>query len=346
MKRLSLLLLLLLLSACQVTVVRVSVNPANPVVGPGETVRLSASINLDQAVNFSWSASQGSLSRTTGTVVDYTAPTNPGTYTVTVTADTPSRNGTAQIIVADAVVAGTNPSVAVRENESLGIVERNVYKVTVPTGLTQPLIYFELQTSDTIELALYDSSRNLIAKSNSATGFSDGSFASLGLSKQALDTQAIDTNVICRGPCVIIRNEPGTYYLSVDSDFISTYNLFIFGDKYQDNAEPDDATCSSLALKTAAIAINIAGAIETLDDLDCIPLNDATKAVVRSVSSTTVKLKAQIFLNDTLLDTQTFGPGVDTYTFNFTSPATGMLIISGDDEAAPAGNSKYEVSVN
>ena len=57
-------------------------------------------------------------------------------------------------------------------------------------------------------------------------------------------------------------------------------------------------------------------------------------------------LKAQIVLNGNVLDTQTFGPGVDTYSFNFTSPANGLLIISGDDEAAPSGNSKYEVSVN
>ena len=346
MKRISLVLFLLLLSACQVSVVRVSVNPFNPVLGPGETVRLSASINVAGPVNFSWSASQGSLSSTTGVQVDYTAPTNPGTYTVTVVADTPSVNGTARVTVADAITAGTNPTEAVRTNESLGIVERNVYRVTIPESVTQPLVYFELQTSDEMELALYDSSQNLIAISKSASGFSEGGFSRLGLSSEDVATQAIGTNVICRGPCIIIRNEPGTYYLTAEADFISTYNLFVFGDQYQDSAEPDDSACSSFGLKTAAIAINITGAIETLDDRDCIPLNDATTATVRSLAATTVTLKAQIVLNGNVLDTQTFGPGVDTYSFNFTSPANGLLIISGDDEAAPSGNSKYEVSVN
>ncbi|MCA9838647.1 MAG: PKD domain-containing protein [Trueperaceae bacterium] len=341
MKKLTplILLVLLMLTACQVSnLPRVLVSPDSLLLAPGETARLSASISSAEVALFSWSASQGTLSRTTGSVVDYTAPGTAGTYTITVTADIPSRAATITVVVADAVTAIADPNTPVRSNETIGIVDQKVYKLTVPSGLTQPLIYFELQTTDDVAIGLYDADQRLIAKSNSADVF-------VGDSLATLKTQAISTNVVCRGPCIIIRNEPGTYYLKVQSSLIATYNLFVYDDIYQDTAEPDDANCTGTALKTSAIVITADAAIETLDDLDCFTLSDANTVEVNTKASTAIRLRVQAFSNGTLLDSQVIGPGLDTYTLNFTTPANGQLIVSGENEAAPAGSSSYSVSI-
>lgn len=342
-KNVSILLLLLYLSACQISSgPSVSISPASKVLEPGESLDLRASSNLEGLVEFFWSASAGSLSATSGVRVRYTAPETPGSYIVTATSNLPSRAGVARITVAERVVAQSNPQKPIKTGQNLGIVREHVYKVIVPAGLQRPLLYFEVASKDSLELSLYDHRQIAIARSNSKQRFVEAGFSSL-----SLDTEAISSDLVCRGPCIIIRNEPGVYYLKVASAFIASYDLYVYGDSYQDTAEPDDAMCSSASLRIAAISITVTGAIETLDDKDCIAVNGASRIRVSSLATTAIRLRLKLYDDKGfLLDTQRLGPGSDSYTFMFSSSSNALLVISGDAEAGPAASSGYKVSVD
>lgn len=69
-------------------ITRFDADPSKVLTSPGDTRRLSVEANRT-GTSFSWSASGGTLSGTTGASNTWTAPDQPGTYRIDVTA----RNG-------------------------------------------------------------------------------------------------------------------------------------------------------------------------------------------------------------------------------------------------------------
>lgn len=86
------------------TSVTVTINPPSVTVAAGRTTTFTANVTGTATAAATWSASGGSVNPTTtpnsSTVVTYTAPTTPGTYTVTAaSADSPSQFATATVTV-------------------------------------------------------------------------------------------------------------------------------------------------------------------------------------------------------------------------------------------------------
>jgi len=346
MKRfIPLFLLLVFVTACQVQVdvVRVRISPSSVTLSPNESVTLTATVlNSAEVGTFNWTVTAGTLSSTTGASIIYTAPPVGGQYKITASSSLTPLSATTNISVIEPVTAIASADNAVITAESLNAFSKKIYRITVPNGLNQPLLYFELGTeSSNFSITLYDEDEDAIASSNSKTHFSEERFGSL-----ALEPQAITSNVSCRGPCIIVKNTGDTFFLEVESTIIGgNYDLFVFDDPYQDTAEPDDANCSSLALKSAAIVttIDTTAAIETIDDIDCFPFGDVTNINVETLASTAIDLDIKIIVNDQLLDNQKIGSGEDAYNLVFQTPTSGTIIITGDGEAGPSANSRYNV---
>lgn len=346
MKRfIPLLLLLVFATACQVQVdvVRVRISPSSVTLSPNESVTLTATVlNSAEVATFSWTATAGTLSSTTGASIIYTAPPVGGEYKITASSSLTPLSATTNVSVIEPVTAIDSANNAVLTAESLNAFSKKVYRISVPNSLNQALLYFELGTeSSNLSITLYDEDENAIASSDSKTHFSQERFGSL-----AFEPQAITTNVSCRGPCIIVKNTANTFYLEVESTVVGgTYDLFVFDDNYQDTAEPDDSNCSSLALKSAAVVttIDTTAAIETIDDIDCFPFGDVTNINVETLAATAIDLDIKIFVNDQVLDNQKIGSGEDAYNLVFQTPTSGTLIVTGDGEAGPSSNSRYNV---
>ena len=344
MKRIFLLVtgLVLFLTACTVTVttVTVRVNPNSGLLGPGDSIVLTASLAPSGTTTFSWTASGGELSSTTGESVTYTAPNTAGVYTVTATSST-GISGTSTLTVAEAVSASPDPNNPVLSNQNILAGQEDLFRVNVPSNLSGSAIYFEAQ-GEGLKITLFDASGNAIAESSSAAYFSKPGSAS------SLQTQAISVELTCRGPCVIIPNNSGQYFLEVEASQSTSYNLYVFGDVYQDSVDEAGEDCSApgSSLRTAAININVEGAIETLTDLDCVPASGASKVVLSTGVSTTIEILADIYSSGSLLATISAGPGEDTDTFESLSEGNFEIIVRGNNQAAPAKGSKYTMTIN
>jgi hypothetical protein len=66
------------------TNIQTSVNPSTATATPGQSLTLSVT-STPSADRFSWTATGGQLSSTSGNPVTWTAPSSPGTYNVNVT---------------------------------------------------------------------------------------------------------------------------------------------------------------------------------------------------------------------------------------------------------------------
>ncbi len=110
----------------------VTVTPTNQTICPGESVILTAS----GASSYSWSATAGNLSSTTGSSVTYTMGM-PGTYTITVNAT--DANGCASMANATVVVANP-PSISGNANDATCGANNGSISTSVSSG-TGPYTY-------------------------------------------------------------------------------------------------------------------------------------------------------------------------------------------------------------
>lgn len=346
---LSLLLSMLVIVGCPVVpgLPTITITPSSVTLGTGESQVFTASIADNPGAVFNWTvkSGQGTLSSSTGKSVTYTAPAAQGVYTISVDSLSAAKAAVATITVASRLNAGGDSGTPILNNGAIAAGETQRYIVNVPSSIigANDVLYFELQTMDNVKLSLYDDNQNLIAQSNNPEFFSKSLSSS-----SALESQIV-TNVICRGPCVIVKKNAGTYYLKLESTTAATYKLFVFPDIYADKTEPNDsANCvNQAALLAPAITINpepVEAAIETLDDVDCFTDSGAMKQVVlKTIANTAIKLKAEIRDADTgtVLGTLSAGPSENQETFTLTTARKLKVFVTGDDQAGPGANSRY-----
>lgn len=229
--------------------------------------------------------------------------------------------------------AGTDPNTAI-ESSSVAGNSSEVWKVTVPSTAIggDDVVFFELDT-EALAIGVYNSSGNIIASSSSNDRFVAG-----GGALALFDPAAISANITCRGSCVILPAEAGTFYVEVVNDSGSSrdYDLFVFGDAAQDTGEDDNDSSSSAP--TLGVGGSQEGAIETLGDTD---LYRVTANGTLSFSSTSsLDLIAEIVFDGVVQDT--LEPGESASVF------TGDLVRvkeDGGNAAGPAGSSRYALEL-
>jgi len=137
--------------------------------------------------------------------------------------------------------------------------------IRVNVDTTRPVLYLELNRN--FDLEVFNSSRNRIASASSSAFFGSGT---LGLSTAAeLDSQALNTNVACRGSCVILDQGTSDHYfvlITNTSGSAQSVGLFAFGDFFADAGEPNNDTMA--AAPTIDLFSGDSGALEVLGDVD------------------------------------------------------------------------------
>lgn len=354
MKRIYLMFVVLLLSACDISIgpsTSVNVTPSPVTLGTGDSQVLTASLSSGTAQDFNWilRSGEGTLSSTKGTIVTYTAPDAIGDYDITVSAiGVEAKSAVVTASVLKKFTASNDPLVVLNPgavDRTINVGETKRFIVDIPPSLTESLIYFELGTEDAndtaITMTLKNSSQQVVARSSSPRFFTAASSSGL-LEPQA----AIVVDVTCRGACVIIRNtSEDKYFIELTTSRNATYDLFIFDDLYSDSFEENDSTPTT---DTSSTTPSFVGAIETLGDTDIFtdPRNVSTVTLTID-SSTTIPITAEVrrVSNDELIDTLTVTPG-GTLTDTFTSTATAVKVfVRGGNNAGPAGNSKYTLNL-
>lgn len=345
----------LLCTACRFSQPAVSLQLSSPVtqLEQGDTVTLSASLRIPKGLIapanpvFTWSATGGTLSASTGSSVNFSAPENSGTFRVSVEVESQNLSSSKAIVVFERLGLKTN-SQAVLANKALADGEDDVYAFSVSETQNQ-LLYFELNSTDDVTLELYDDEGDLLARSERASFFSGSgsSFSSL-----ALDTQAIETLSTCRGPCIILPKQKANYFLKIKADDDVRYDLYAFGAAYNDASEPENNKCIRVPsdLNTQTITVNpktnLLGSIETLNDEDCFETTKAVSSVtLESFEETSIKLRADVFtLEGSLLYSLKAGSGedLDSLSINSSIPVR-IRVSAANGRAAAAFNSRYKL---
>lgn len=357
MKRYWLLSFFVFLSGCAFVtpaIPKVVVSPSSVVLGRGESLDLTATLDSGSATNFSWSveAGAGSFNDTngtsaTGTKVKYTAPQNDGDYKVTVSAvgvEATSAVLTITVVEQVSATGAYNVDTPLRS----GVINPNSSKryIIQTGGLTKPLLKLEVGTSQSVTLKVFDANNQLLATSNNKTFFTK---EPTPVNSQGLEPQIV-LPLRCDGPCVAIPRTGERYIVLIEAGNAQvSYRFDAYEDAYAEDTEPANNTCvDSDALPGGEGNYTEVGAIETLGDVDCFntvrPVG--TVRLVRT-AGTTLNLKAEITnlttnRVDTLEVKQTDSATEQVLTFAPAAPVK-IVVTSSDGRAGPSENSIYNV---
>jgi hypothetical protein len=357
MKRFWLLGLSIFLAGCSIVspaIPKVVVSPKDVILGRGEARELTASLESGTANDFNWSvkAGEGSFNNTNGTSaagskVTYTAPQNDGEYKITVSA-----------VAVEATSAVTTVTVAEQATATLafdvnnplrsGVVSPNGskrYIVEAPASLTEPLLKFEVGTSQPITLKVFDANNQLLATSNDKTFFTKETGQA---ANQALEAQFLTLR--CDGPCVAIPRTGGRYFVLIEAGNTQVnYRFDAYDDVYSDDTEPANNDCvTSNAQQGPEGDFTQRGAIETLGDIDCFNTGRAVTSIkLRRLPDVKLSLKAEITnLTTNKVDVIELKQGDSVTEQGLTfAPAAPLKIVvtSSDGRAGPSLNSGYDI---
>ena len=182
---------ILFLASCTPPSPSLSISPNGSVLVPGETVTLTASLrNSDLKSEIAWASTGGTLSGPTGESVTFRAEQE-GSYQVTATAIAdPTFTRTVKITVGQEVSFGAPENPRVTE-ALLASGTSKTYIIKNTNGLSKNALYFEVVSSSSLRLTLYNQNGERLATSDNPLYFSrDGS------SGNALETQAIENSSI------------------------------------------------------------------------------------------------------------------------------------------------------
>lgn len=272
---------------------------------------------------------------------------------------------------------GSDPDKSVLNGE-IGAGETLTRTFIVPNDLQGDIIYFELDgttngssintagisIASKLELTLYDATGKAVRYSNNAKFFSDISNAnSISTAGIVVDPKK-DT---CRGPCIIFEYDPATLIsgngqvkIKVKNNNSSPvkYELFAFIAKYADSNEPNNhiGECKNIVRSSNGVnpsgigidpknRIEVNGAIETVEDVDCFTTNTVvSKVTIETGSENSVGLKAVFRDKDTsvIIDTINVDAGSKKdYTIN--NKKVYIEIHSLNGKAGPAKYSSYKI---
>jgi PKD domain len=356
LKKFLLVLATLFLASCTPPSPSLSISPNGAVLVPREAVTLTALLlNSDLKSEIAWTITGGTLSSPTGESVTFRAEQE-GTYQVTATATAdPTFTRTVKITVGQEVSFGVPESPRVTEV----LLESGTSKTFIiknTNGLSKNALYFEVVSSNSLRLTLYNQNGERLATSDNPLYFSRASS-----SGNVLEAQAIENSSICRGPCVIVSRQNQGFVLTLENEGAgtATYDLFLYEDNVTDgleNNEPCDPTfsLSNSALSPAITIIPpdpIVRALETLNDKDCFYSEaKAGEVTLATYDSTALKVVVDVYQVRSSVDLRSVGslsagPGRDNDVLTF-DPSYPVLIIarSGDGRAGPSGSSRYEVN--
>ncbi len=336
-----------------------TISPEPLPLGPGEQISLTANISPSQATGYIWTVTGGgTVSPTTGKTVTYTAPTTLGKYTIKAeTTDLESVSDTVTVDVVSTAIANDDFNTPVAENQTLSAGTSKLYKINVPSGLANELLYFELGSAGDDndvpnQLIVYDADAKVIAVSTDKTSFSSGTSTT---SVVTLEPQITVSDRVCPGPCVIVTKKTGTYYVKVLSDTNIDFNLYIYSDNYEDSGEFDNASENCRTQEDAVLApsvvinpVSLNGAIETLDDVDCFTDSGLMKQVVlKTLPETAIEVKAEIrTVAGVLVQTISAGPGEDSVASTSLSIGQQLrVLVTGNNQAGPSKNSQYTLDL-
>ena len=211
--------------------------------------------------------------------------------------------------------------------------------VSVPPTLSGAALYIELGAN--LELGVYDANRSLLASSRSGAFFARGNG---GLSPAAdLQPQSVDTNIQCRGSCVILpAASHSTVYAIVRNRSGSqvTTPLFAYTDVFQDLNEPSNDRIDTAPFIAINVGLGESGAIETIGDRDYWRISTGG-TLLFSAANDAVELRAAVFDAAGQQVGQVFFPG-SPITMN-AGEVLGVWAL--DDRAAASANSRYDLSL-
>ena len=254
---------------------------------------------------------------------------------------------------ADILTANENPSMLL-EDGRVASNEADYYRIDVPASLTGDLVYFELAGAN-LKLTLYNSNKVAIRESDGPDFF--GLIGS-GLGSSNLNSKAISTDVVCRGPCIITKKEAGgTMYIKIESKNGSSadYDVYSYSKPYQDEGEPENEDCGVLgtvAINTLPANEVSKGVLENVEDVDCYQINGNIESVgLQLTNNTTINVKAEIFdLSGNPhpnLSINTLRASAKSTTLHVLNIVPSQSIIArvttDNNRAAPSGNSQYSI---
>lgn len=243
----------------------------------------------------------------------------------------------------ESVTVGTSPGSAVT-SKTLASGASWLYQVTVPSAVrsSSDVVYLELNQN--LDMRVRGAGRNMLYSSSSDQYFGRGvagiaTAAITGMSD--LDAQAINVATECRGSCVIFQpGDQNTYFLEVTNPRSSsvTYDLFAFGDDFQDEFEPRNNSRADAAVLSVGPTFSDNGALETIGDVDFWYMN-ANGSVAFEAAESALGIRAELQTSGgSLIGTYQRGDTINVNAGQY------LRIYSSTDRAAAAGVSVYYLS--
>lgn len=168
------------------------------------------------------------------------------------------------------VTANMNPSASVAGPVAISPGQSQVFRVAPGAAVNADLVYVELDRDIELEV-LPTSYQSVIFSANDRSRFARERFGIQSVdaaTEQGLESQAVLTNITCRGSCVIQRGSSvsGEFFVRVrnDSGTTSNVSLFAYGDSFGDGTEPANNSTATAPVLGAFDS----GAIETVGDVD------------------------------------------------------------------------------
>lgn len=300
------------------------------VVGNSVMVDASASYDVDGGVaGYGWEFGDGR--RATGVTATHTY-TGGGTMTIRLTVVDDDGNTTTAsrsvTIVVERVRAGTSPG-AVAARPTIGAGRSAQYEVVVPAAAGKGLLYLETTSGLVLQAAQGDD----VYYSATPDRFTRGSPGA----DAALRPQAIVSNVLCQGPCILLPATGGSVMVSIANPTSATVraNLVAYVDRFSDANEPNDGAGTATPLLA-----HDSGAIELIGDRDYYRVSRAGRLLFEN-PPTTIALRATVY--------DAAGSQVATLRDGGTvqvSDGFHVVVEAEGENAAPSGRSFYFLTLD
>ena len=340
----------------------------------GTTQTFDANATPVGETTFEWSADRGDVGAGNTAQITYTAPSTPGEDTLSVTTGTGATD-TLPLDILEAqedLEAVADPDTALVTDITLAAGAVQNYIIQIPEGLSESLLYIELETDNSLTLSAGDyfsTDPGSFSDENPAAGDDEegtGFVNTQATTTQNINVQGIGAPRVCRGPCIILNNDATSYPIAVTNtgDAAATFSLYAYDAEPVDSGEPENDNCSvdlgDLILLDVPLTPGAAdGAIETIDDVDCYEEESEERvSIIFSAPDTlSIPLIAEIFNADepglppTTIEIE---PGRTAFSDCGAADASERIVIAvrandfvaGAELAGPSANTNYSLEIS
>lgn len=338
----------------------------------GTTQTFDANATPVGETTFEWSAARGDVGAGSTAQITYTAPSTPGEDTLSVTTGTGATD-TLPLDILEAqedLEAVADPDTTLVTDITLAAGAVQNYIIQIPEGLSESLLYIELETDNSLTLSAGDyfsTNPGSFSDEDPAAGGEDEDEEGADFKDaQTITTQAIGDPRACRGPCIILNNDATSYPVAVTNtgDAAATFSLYAYDAEPVDSGEPENDNCSvdlgDLILLDVPLTPGAAdGAIETIGDVDCYEEESEERvSIIFSAPETlSIPLVAEIFNADepglppTIIEIE---PGRTAFSDCGAADASERIVIAvraddlaaGAELAGPSANTNYSLEIS